>query len=446
MQIEQKLKLEISDLNHEGFGVGKVDGYTLFIPGALPGEKIICKVIEVGKSFGFAEVVEIVESSPYRVRPRCDRFSECGGCELMHLEYNMQLQFKKKKAEETFKRIGHLKNVFVNEIIGMSEPYFYRNKIQVPCADKKGKLICGYYRKKSHTIIPLENCYIQPLIMTDVIKFIKNICNELKIFGYDEINKRGCLRYIMIRENHKKELMVVLVTHETKIKQAEVLVEKIIKRYPQIISIIHNVNSLGTNVILNDNYQVLYGSKYIEDEICNLKFNISYQSFFQVNPVQTVKLYNKVLEYADLHSDSVVIDGYCGVGTMSLLLAKKAKLVYGIEVVKSAIKNAKENAVLNNINNVDFIVGKVEDELPKYIDKGANTLVIDPPRKGLDTEVINTILTSQIKRIIYVSCDLATLARDLELLINDYNISRVCLVDMFCHTSSCETITLLERR
>lgn len=445
MEVNDKIKVEIVDLSHDGLGVAKVDGYTLFVDGALVGEKVNAEVTEMGKNYGFAKLISIVDKSPYRVKPICPHFGMCGGCDLMHLDYKMQLQYKKKMVEETIKRIGHIENPYIEDIIGMDNPYNYRNKVQMPFGYKR-KAIVGYYKKKSHEVVPIDKCYLQPDKITEMINFIKNVCNELGISVYNEQTGKGVMRHVLVRTNDKGEFMVVLVTNTRTLYNSDVIVSKLTSRYKSIKSIYQNINLKRNNVILGDFDKLLYGSKTIEDTLCGLKFNVSYQSFFQVNKEQTEKLYNIVLKYADVNDKTSIIDGYCGVGTISLLLAKKAKFVYGIEVVKEAINNAKENAKLNGITNTNFIVGKVEDKIDEYVDKGIQTIVVDPPRKGLDSKVVEAIINSNIKRIVYVSCNVSTLARDLNLFSEKYDLKKATVVDMFCQTTGVETVCLLERK
>jgi 23S rRNA (uracil1939-C5)-methyltransferase len=445
MEIQQRLKLEVTSLTHEGFGVGKENGLAIFIPGALVGETVICEIYKVEKSFCYANLIEIVKSSPDRVKPVCEIFGKCGGCEIMHLDYKKQLEYKVTMAEETFKRIGHL-DLKVNEILGMDNPYYYRNKIQVPFGTKKNKVIAGYFRRKSHDIIPFDNCYIQPLYDTEIIKFIRNLANEYKVKAYDEKTRIGCLRHVLIRSNYQDQVMVVLITNEDKINKVDEIVKKMVNRYPNVISVIQNINKSNSNVILGRTHQVLYGEEFITDRLNDLNFKISHYSFFQVNRVQTEKLYQRVLDYLKPTKDDIIIDGYCGVGTITLTLAQHVKFAYGIEIVKDAIENAKVNATLNKIDNVKFIVGAVEEEIQTLLSNKISGIVLDPPRKGIEKSVLESIIQTNINRIVYVSCDVATLARDLSILSEAFYIQKVTLVDMFCQTCSAESVVLLERK
>lgn len=443
MIVNDKLTLQIVDLNHQGFGVAKNEGLAIFIPGALIGEIVLCQITKIEKSFAYAKLLDIINRSPYRVKPVCEIFNTCGGCEIMHLDYPQQLKYKVKMAEETFKRIGHI-DLKVEDIIGMDNPYYYRNKIQVPFGTSKNKVIAGYYKQKTHDIISFDNCYIQPIYATEMVKFIRNLANEYKISAYNEKTRVGTLRHVLIRNNYLDQVMIVLITNDDNINNIDEIIKKIITRYPNVISIIQNINKRNTNVILGDKHKVLYGDEYITDKVNDLEFRIAHYSFFQVNRIQTEKLYYKAIEFLKPNKDDVIIDGYCGVGSITLSIAKHAKFVYGIEIVEEAIKNANVNAKLNNIENVKFIVGKVEDEINNILDNKINAIVLDPPRKGVEKSVLEKIMTIKIPKMVYVSCDVATLARDLNILSDVYDIKKVTLVDMFCHTCGLESVVLLE--
>lgn len=440
------MNAKIVDITQEGDGVAKVNGYALFIQGVLPNEEVKCQIFEMKKNYGKAKVVEILKKSPYRIKPLCSSFGVCGGCDLLHMNYDAQILWKKQMVEETLHRIGQLNHVRVNEVIAMENPYFYRNKIQVPFSFLNQKVECGYYQKKTHQIIPLNQCLLQSDEMTNIVRFIRNLCNELSISAYNEKSKTGFLKHVLIRENHHKEIMIVLVTKEKNFPSKEQFINKLLKRYPQIVSMIQNINSTISNVILGPESFVLYGEDHLDEQLCEFTFTISHQSFFQVNRIQTEKLYQKVLELVSLSKEDEVIDGFCGIGTMSLLLAKRAKHVYGIEIVPMAVQNAIQNAKRNHIQNVTFKVGKVEDEIGNYIHSNIHSIVLDPPRKGLEKNVIDTIIQYKIPKVVYVSCNIATLARDLSLFKQHYQVNYVCIVDMFCHTCGIETVVLLSYR
>lgn len=447
--IGKKIDVKIEDINSEGLGVAKVDGYTLFIDNALPGERCYVEIVEQGKSFGIAKCLGVRDESIYRVKPLCEHFGICGGCDLMHLDNKAQLLYKKNKVVETIKRIGGIENVPVDQMVGMDNPYYYRNKIQMTFGFNRqnGKITCGYYRKKTHDVINIDKCFLQDDKTSEILKFIRNICNEFKISSYNEETHKGTLRNILIRKNKKNEYMVVFITNVNELYCAEMLVNKITSRYSEVKSIYQNINMKHNNVILGEKSKLLYGDKYLIEELCGLKFNVAYQSFFQVNTVQTEKLYSIVLDYAQNAGNINIIDAYCGVGTISLLLSQSFKYVYGIEIVPEAIKNAKENAKINNIDNVEFMVGKVEEVIENYLkDKNINTIVFDPPRKGLDKTVVDNVLNSNITNIVYVSCNVSTLARDIKLLSEQFSLVKCSIVDMFCQTVGVETIVLLSRK
>lgn len=448
MKEQQILQLKCIDINHEGLGVVKADDFTIFVPNLLVGEEAKIRVNQIKKSFAFGEVVEYISYSKERVNPICKHFFKCGGCDLMHMNYESQLKFKLSMANATFKRIGHL-DFEIKNIIGMENPYEYRNKVQMPIGKKNGKIITGFYKKKSHDIIELDKCYIQPSLSTDITKLVKNVANDLKIQAYDEVNKNGCLRHVIVRKTFCGEYMIVLVVFDDSKQNLYLLkelTERVVNRYSEVKSVILNVNKKINNVILGDSYKTLFGSDILIEEILGLKFRMSHKAFFQINLKQTEKLYSKALEYANINKEDIVLDCYCGVGTISLLASKKAKKVYGIEVVSEAINDAIENSKLNNINNAEFIVGKAEEKILEFKDKEIDVMIVDPPRKGLDINVVNTIKQKKIRKIVYVSCDIATLARDLSLLSDMYKIDDVTLVDMFPQTADVETVVLLSRK
>ncbi len=445
MEVKDQIRVEIVDMSYDGLGVAKVDGYILFVDESLVGEKVFVEVTELGKNYGFAKKIGVSRQSPYRVKPLCPHFGICGSCELMHLDYNQQLQFKKKIIEETIRKVAHIDNIKIDKLVGMENPYYYRNKVQMPFAYNK-KAIFGYYKKKSHEVVPIEKCYLQSDDITEVIKFIKNLCNEYKVSIYNELTGKGLLRHVLVRKNYKDELMVVLITNGFDFYNVEEIVNKIVNRYSNVKSVYQNINMKKNNVILGEHSKLLYGVKTLEEKLCDLYFDVSYQSFFQINREQTEKLYNIVLEYSGVNEKISIIDAYCGVGTISLMLAKKAKYVYGIEVVKEAIIDAKTNAKKNSISNVDFRVAKVEDVIEEYVKKDVNTIVLDPPRKGLDQNVVKSLLNSNIKSIVYVSCNPTSLARDLNLLKEKFNVVKCSVVDMFSQTVGIESVVLLEAK
>lgn len=444
VQKNDYIEVEFEDLTHDGAGVAKVDGYPLFVKNALPGEKAKIKVVKVNKGYGFGRLEEILEQSPYRVDAPCPIYKECGGCQLQHLSYEGQLLAKEKQVRDVLTRIGKLENVKVHPVLGMSEPWRYRNKAQVPVGEREGGLIAGFYQQRSHEIIDMEACMIQQEKNDEVVQAVKRICTKYGVTAYNEERHKGTLRHIMARHGQvTKEVMVVLVTRTSELPNKEKIVKEIVEAVEGVKSIIQNVNSKKTNVILGDETRVLWGEEVIYDLIGNVKFAISSRSFYQVNPEQTKVLYDQALTYAELTGEETVIDAYCGIGTISLFLAQKAKKVYGVEIVPEAIADANRNAELNGIGNVEFAVGEAEVVIPNWYKEGivADVLVVDPPRKGCDDALLQTIIEMKPKKVVYVSCNPATLARDLRVLEDGgYTTVEVQPVDMFPHTTHCEAV------
>ncbi|MFD2446617.1 23S rRNA (uracil(1939)-C(5))-methyltransferase RlmD [Bacillus sp. CGMCC 1.16607] len=435
------------DLTHEGAGVAKVEGYPLFVPNGLPGEKAKIKVLKVNKGYGFGKLVELYEESPDRVDAPCPIYKECGGCQLQHLSYEGQLKAKEKQVRDVLTRIGKLENVKVHPVLGMSEPWRYRNKAQVPVGEREGGLIAGFYQKRSHDIIDMQECLIQQDKNDEVVRVVKEICQRHGVQAYNEEKHKGTLRHIMARHGLVTgEVMVVLVTRTADLPNKKKMIDEILEKISGVKSIILNINSKKTNVILGDETKVLWGEEVIYDYIGDVKFAISSRSFYQVNPEQTKVLYEKALEYANLSGEETVIDAYCGIGTISLFLAKKARKVYGVEIVPEAIEDANRNAELNGISNVEFAVGQAEVVIPKWYKEGnkADVLVVDPPRKGCDEALLQTIIAMKPKKVVYVSCNPATLARDLRILEDGgYQTLEVQPVDMFPHTTHVECVSQL---
>lgn len=447
VQKNDYIEVVFEDLTHDGAGVAKVDGYPLFVKNALPGEKAKIKVIKVNKGYGFGRLEEILEQSPYRVDAPCPIYKECGGCQLQHLSYEGQLLAKEKQVRDVLTRIGKLENVKVHPVLGMSEPWRYRNKAQVPVGEREAGLIAGFYQQRSHEIIDMEACMIQQEKNDEVVQAVKRICTKYGVTAYNEQRHKGTLRHIMARHGQvTKEVMVVLVTRTPDLPNKEKIVKEIVEAVEGVKSIIQNVNSKKTNVILGDETRVLWGEEVIYDLIGNVKFAISSRSFYQVNPAQTKVLYDQALSYAELTGEETVIDAYCGIGTISLFLAQKAKKVYGVEIVPEAIADANRNAELNEIDNVEFAVGEAEVVIPNWYKEGivADVLVVDPPRKGCDDALLQTIIEMKPKKVVYVSCNPATLARDLRVLEDGgYKTVEVQPVDMFPHTTHVECISQL---
>ncbi|SMC23341.1 23S rRNA (uracil1939-C5)-methyltransferase [Clostridium acidisoli DSM 12555] len=447
--------INIEALGYEGEGIGKIDDFTIFVKGAIDGETVEAKIIKVNKNFAFGKLTNIIKKSPDRVEPICEIYNKCGGCSLQHLSYGKQLQFKKKRVEDCLERIGKLKvndenGIKINETIGMETPYRYRNKVQLPVGNKNGEVVVGFYSARSHEIVSMEKCYIQHEVGDKIVSLIKDWIKDNKISLYDENNGQGIIRHVMVRKAFKTgDVMVVIVANSNKLPHKEELIKLLQENINELKSIVLNVNKKRTNVILGDKCETIFGEDTIVDSIGKFKFNISPLSFFQVNPVQTEKLYEKALEYAALNGDEIVFDAYCGAGTISLFLSQKAKKVYGVEIIKEAIDDAKKNAIENNVKNVEFIVGQSEKVIPELINKGimADVVVVDPPRKGCEKSLLEEIANMKPQKIVYVSCDPGTLARDLLILTDlEYKVVEVQPVDMFSQTSHVETCSLLVRK
>lgn len=438
----------IEDLTHDGNGVAKIDGYPLFIQGALPGETAEIHVMKTLKNYGFAKVVNILEKSPDRVEAPCVYFSQCGGCQLQHLSYEGQLKWKQNMVSNVMKRLGKI-DAPVHPVKGMEEPWHYRNKSQIPFAQNEaGQMVAGFYKTKSHSIVDMERCLIQTGEADVVMADLKRELEILGVRPYDEKSHQGMLRHVVVRKGRATgEVMVVLVTKSKKFPQASAAIEKIRALIPNVTSIVQNINGEKTNVIFGNDTFTLWGKDTIEDTIGNVRFEISARSFYQVNPVQTEVLYKQALDYAQLTGNERVIDAYCGIGSISLFLAQKAGHVMGVEIVEQAIEDAKRNAALNGFTNTYFEAGPAEEVIPRWYKEGkeADVLVVDPPRKGCDEALLNTIIEQKPKRVVYVSCNPATLARDLRILEDGgYKTKEVQPVDMFPHTTHCEAVAWLE--
>jgi len=453
VSLGQVVELDVTGLNHEGAGVGRHEGYTLFVPKALPGERIRARVVHAKKNFGFADLQEILQPSANRVAPPCPVFDQCGGCSLQHLDYAQQLLHKQQIVKDNLRRIGGFPvegegAVPVHPTLGMDNPWRYRNKAQVPIGEREGGLIAGFYAEGTHDIIDINECLIQHEANDEVVLAVKRIASKLEIPAYDEVNHTGLLRHVVAKVGASTgDVMVVLVTTEAFIPRREQLIEAIRLAVPAVKSIVQNINERKTNVIFGDETKTLWGDDVIYDYIGPIKFAISARSFYQVNPDQTRVLYEKTLEYAGLSGEENVIDAYCGIGTISLFLAQKAKRVYGVEIVPEAIADANRNAALNGIENATFEVGPAEVVIPAWKEKGirADVIVVDPPRKGCDEALLTTILQMKPKRVVYVSCNPSTLARDLKVLAEEYEVVEVQPVDMFPHTGHVESVASLVR-
>ena len=463
------VRLTISDIGTDGEGIGKVDGYTLFVKDAVIGDTITARVIKLKKNYGYGRLMEVIEPSKDRVEPVCPVARQCGGCQIQQMSYDAQLDFKRKLVEGNLRRIGGFPDINVLPVIGMDEPYHYRNKAQYPVGrDKDGNVVIGFYAGRTHCIIDNQDCAIGARENVKILTAIRDYINENKVSVYDENTGKGAVRHILIRKGfHTGQVMVCIVVNGESLPQEDKLVAKLTglelwenetngkldsvkgKAVPYISSVMVNINRENTNVILGDRCRTLWGKDYIEDSINGITFQISPLSFYQVNPVQTEKLYGKALEFAGLTGNEVVWDMYCGIGTISLIMATRAKKVYGVEIVPAAIENAKNNARINGLDNAEFYVGKSEEIAPELAEQGAvpDVIVVDPPRKGCDEALLDTIVKMQPERVVYVSCDSATLARDLKYLAaRGYEVKTVQPVDQFCHTVHVESVVLLSQQ
>ncbi len=443
--------IDIEDIGSEGEGIGRHQGYTLFVKNALPGDKVKVKVMKCKKTYGYARLLEVVNASPDRINPKCKIAGKCGGCSLQHLAYERQLQYKQDKVKNCLERIGGFKGIDLEPIIGMEEPYYYRNKAQFPVGrNKDGKVVIGFYAGGTHSIIDTTHCCIQAKENDVIIETIRNFLDEYGISTYNEENHEGLVRHILTRTGFiTGEIMACLVINGDDLPKKEILV-KLLAQISGMKSISLNINKAKTNVILGDKVINLWGEPYITDYIGEIKYQISPLSFYQVNPAQTRVLYETALSFAGLAGNETVWDLYCGIGTISLFLTAKAKQVYGVEIIPQAIEDAKRNAEINQIKNAEFFVGAAEEILPaKYREENihADVIVVDPPRKGCEESLLDTIVQMALEKVVYVSCDPATLARDLRYLCDrGYEVKKVQAVDQFPHSGHVETVVLLSQQ
>lgn len=466
-----ELELLIEDMGVDGEGIGKSDGVAFFVKDAVVGDKVLVKITKMKKRYGYGRLLKVLEPSPYRVQPMCEYYRQCGGCQIQAMDYGQQLRFKEKKVRDNLERIGGFpitdkaecneRGVLFHPIIGMEEPFFYRNKAQFPIGtDKEGRIVTGFYAARSHQIIPNRKCYLGVDANEKILDIVISFMEEFRIRAYDEATGKGLVRHVLVRYGFAtKEIMVCLVINGRKIPHVEKLVERL-RMLAGMTSITLNVNRQNTNVILGKEIICLWGQEYITDVIGGIRYQISPLSFYQVNPIQTERLYEAALAYAGLTGREIVWDLYCGIGTISLFLAQKAKHVYGVEVVEAAVVDAERNAKQNGTDNITFLVGKAEEVLPEFYEEGKgnsaeageemlhpDVIVVDPPRKGCDRKCLDTILKMKPERVVYVSCDSATLARDLKYLCKEgYELKEVQPVDMFPQSVHVESICLLHRK
>ena len=450
LQKNQEYVVDIIDNGYEGEGIAKIDNFTIFIPGAIKGEKVRILIVKVLSSHAFGKILEIIKNAEERQDSDCITYKRCGGCNLRHVKYEETLKIKQNAVQSLVNKT--LKNkIQVRETVGMKNPFHYRNKAQYPFGiDKNGNPIIGVFANRSHEVIQMEKCLIQNPKSEEIAKFVLDFIKRNNISIYNEKTGKGVFRHIVIKIGIKTgEIMCILVVNTKNIPQEDLLVESLRQNYPEIKTIVKNINMKNTNVILGQENVNLYGNGYIEDLLGDFKFKISPLSFYQVNPIQAEKLYNIGVEMAEITKEDTVFDLYCGIGTISLFMSKFAKKVYGVEIVKEAIDMAKDNAIINGVDNVEFYAGDVEIILDELINKNsvkADIVMLDPPRKGLDKFSINNILKIKPKKIVYISCNPATLVRDLASFEQFYDISQIVPVDMFPFTSHVECVALMGRK
>ena len=439
--------VDIIDNGFEGEGIAKINNFTIFIPNSIKGEKVKILIVKVLSSHAFGKVIEIIQKSENRIESDCKTYKRCGGCSLRHIQYAETLNMKRNAVQSLVNKTLQTK-IKVEETLGMENPYHYRNKAQYPVGiDKEGKPVIGVFANRTHEIIPIEKCLIQDEQTEEIAKYIVNYIADNHISIYNENTRKGLVRHIVTKIGKKtNEIMVIIVINGNEIPSEKKFVEALVSKFPKIKTIIKNINEKNTNVILGEKNITMYGKGYIEDKLGELTFKISPLSFYQVNPVQAEKLYTIGVESANITKKDVVFDLYCGIGTISLFMAKYAKKVYGIEIVKQAVEDAAQNAKMNSIENAEFIAGDVEEVLDDLINNKKiipDIVMVDPPRRGLDKTSIQNILKIKPKKLVYISCNPATLVRDLKELEESYEINSIKPVDMFPFTSSVECVAVL---
>jgi 23S rRNA (uracil1939-C5)-methyltransferase len=448
VSLEEKYEILINNVSHQGEGIGRVENFAVFVPGAIKGEKIEVKITEIRKNFARGELEKIILPSLNRVKPPCSVFNLCGGCHLQHINYKKQLEMKKEIVENVLSRIGN-QNIDVMPIIGMEIPWRYRNKGHFHLARENENITLGFYQSKSHDLVPVSQCLLFSQNINSLIKYLEKELTRQKITIYNHKTDKGNFRGIVLRESkYTGEIMIIFITREERWYLDENFLNNLIIAFPQVVSLCQNINKNPKMALFGKDFRILKGKTFIEDHIDSFKFKISPSSFFQVNVLQTEILYKKILEYANLSGKETVIDSYSGTGTISIYLAGKAKKVYGLELQKGAVRDAWANGELNNLSNLKFFSGKAESWLYKWIqrDEKAEVIVIDPPRRGCSREVLKNIIKIKPEQILYVSCDMPTLARDIKYITqNGYNIEEVQPIDMFPHTSHIECLVHLTK-
>ncbi len=435
-----------TDLTHDAMGVCKIDGFPVFVKDALKGEKAVIRIVKVNKNFAFGRLVEIKEESPFRKIPICEHYAECGGCDIMHMAYEMQLAFKKHRVKETLRKIGRIQTK-VDDTIGMNNPYYYRNKAVIPFGKSKGKIIAGLYKNRSHDIVDLKRCHIFPKVFSEIVRYLKSLFQTHNVSVYDEERREGTIRGVMLRQSQAyDEISLTFIVDDNRLPGKEKIIESIVERFPNVVSIVKNFSASKKSIVLSSKSKTLYGHDALRDRLMGFEYKISHRSFYQVNSLQTEMLYKQALKMAKVKETDTVVDAYCGIGTLTLPIALSAKRVIGIESMKEAVRNAQANAKENDVNNVQFLHGKAEEVLLKLKTARIDVLFVDPPRKGCEKSFLQAVMALDIHRIVYISCNVSTLARDANVLNTaGYMVKHVVPYDMFPQTSHIESVMLLEK-
>lgn len=449
MKAGERYEVEIISFDHEGKGICRIDGYTVFVENAVAADRLVIELTKCNKSYGFGRIVKLLTTSAYRHKPECPHYKKCGACQFMHIEYPFQLSMKKQIVIDALTRIGGFSNVSVNEVIGAIQPFRYRNKSQFPVSCYKGKTVIGFYEKNSHNAVDMDDCLVSNEATSSILSLIRRFMEEKKITAYDESTHTGLVRHVFIRNSGDRgQIMVVIVINGTTLPGLDKLIQTLKKQITNLQSVYLNLNQEKTNLILGSENRLVYGTESIADTVLGKSFSISPESFYQINCAQTQILYQKALAFADIKKTDTVFDLYCGIGTISLCAAELAKKVIGVEYVEKAVLDAEKNARLNDITNVDFYAGAAEMIVPELVSQGvrADKVILDPPRKGAQPEVLDAIVQAKPEKIVYVSCNPSTLARDLKHLSESgYYLCEVQPVDMFPQTSHVETVVLMSR-
>ncbi len=439
-------EVEFIDMTHDAKGVCKIDGFPVFVKDALKGEKALIRVVKVNKNFAFGRLVEIKEESPFRKIPICEHFSTCGGCDTMHMSYEMQLSFKRHRVKETLRKIAHVEPE-IHKTIGMENPFYYRNKAIIPFEKRKGRIMAGFYKNRSREVVDLKRCHIIPKVFSEIVRYLKGYFQNRGITIYDDERKTGCVRAVMLRQSFTyDEIALTLILGENRFPDKNDLIEGLLERFPNIVSVVKSINTTDSTTLLGGKSRTIYGKDLLRDRLLGFEYQISHKSFYQVNPVQTVRLYKEAMRLAKPGPDDVMVDAYSGVGTLTLPFAQRTARVIGIENVKEAVKNAQENASYNDIENIEFLHGDAAEVMKGLDDESIDILVLDPPRKGCEKGFLQAVMAMDIPRIVYVSCNVSTLARDANILSGGgYQVKEAVPFDMFPQTSHIETVMLLEK-